>query len=676
MQEQYLIWLVPLLPLIGFIWLAFTGAVLTKSPLPGQDTAHAHLNENGKTMVGVLATSTVFISFIIAVSLFFKVSGGTTQLLSSTYDWMVVPGASLDKSALNISFGLGVDSLTALMLLIITGVGTLIHLYSIGYMSHEAGYARFFAYLNLFIFFMLILVMASNFVLMFVGWEGVGLASYLLIGFYYEKKSAQDAAKKAFIVNRIGDAALLLGMFFIHQHFGTLNYYGENGVLEQAKIIFEKHEGALVLPTLVTNLIPLMLFIGAAGKSAQIPLYTWLPDAMEGPTPVSALIHAATMVTAGIYLLTRTHFLFLASPMTMAAVAIIGLATAFIAATIAMTQNDIKKVLAYSTVSQLGFMFLSCGVGAFGAAMFHVMTHAFFKALLFLGAGSVIHAMHGEQDMRKMGGLAKKIPTTYRTMLVGTMAISGLPFFSGFFSKDEILGNAYIGREQYGLGNFWLWAIGMGIAGMTAFYMWRMMGKTFGGDTTRSDVKVHESSPVMTIPLIILAVLSVIGGYVNLSPNHPFDHFLGESAEWANPAHDYVEKYQWVLMGISGVWAMWMSYYGYSKYKNAKDGNLLSDEDRKGSVYRTSYELWGVDNMYDTFIVAPGKRLAQALWRGGDIRMVDGILLGIRAFTLWVGKLIAGTQTGYVRNYGLMMFIGVLALLIGSLVGIKGLGGR
>jgi NADH-quinone oxidoreductase subunit L len=668
MQEQDILWLVPLFPLVGFLLFAIMGAGLTKSPLPGQDTSHPHLSDTGKLIVGWGASFMVFLSFLYAVKLFLE-PHDAAQPLTVSYQWMSVPG-------LDIAFGLGVDSLTSLMLLIITGVGTLIHVYSIAYMSHESGYARFFAYLNLFIFFMLILVMASNFVLMFVGWEGVGLASYLLIGFFYEKKSAQDAAKKAFIVNRIGDAALLLGIFLIHQYFGTLDYYGINGVLEQSKRLFEEHSAALGS---VAVWIPLLLFIGAAGKSAQIPLYTWLPDAMEGPTPVSALIHAATMVTAGVYLLARTHFLFLASPNVMAVVATIGIATAFVAATIALTQNDIKKVLAYSTVSQLGFMFIACGVGAFGAAMFHVTTHAFFKALLFLGSGSVIHAMGGEQDMRKMGGLAKKIPTTYRTMLIGTMAISGLPLLSGFFSKDEILANAYIGKEQSGMGGFWLWVMGMVVAAMTAFYMWRMMGKTFGGDTVRSDehvvAHIHESPKAMTVPLIILAVLSIFGGYLNF-PTHHFDNFLGESVEWENPTHSYLKKYQLALMFVSGLWAMGWSYYGYSKYKNAKDGNLISEEDRKMSLYRASHELWGVDNMYDKYIVQPGKQLAQALWRGGDVRMVDGVLNGIRVLTLWVGKLIAGTQTGYVRNYGLMMFVGMLALLIGSLVGVKGLGGR
>ena len=681
MQEQYLLWLVPLFPLVGFVLIAFFGSAITHSPLPGEDTHHAHLSEGGKKLVGFGATAMVAISFALAIGLFMQISGGAKLITSPSYDWMVVPSATAmvgtaPQTALNISFGLAVDPLTSLMLLIITGIGALIHLYSIGYMSHESGYARFFAYLNLFIFFMLILVMASNFVLMFVGWEGVGLASYLLIGFYYEKKSAQDAAKKAFIVNRIGDAALLLGIFLIHQYFGTLDYYGENGVLEQSKKLFEGHS-SLILSSGVMNAIPLLLFIGAAGKSAQIPLYTWLPDAMEGPTPVSALIHAATMVTAGVYLLTRTHFLFLSSPMTMGIVAIIGLSTAFVAATIALTQNDIKKVLAYSTVSQLGYMFLSCGVGAFSAAMFHVLTHAFFKALLFLGAGSVIHAMGGEQDMRKMGGLAKKIPVTYYTMLVGTLAISGIPLFSGFFSKDEILSNTYIGKEMGGMGSFWMWLLGIAIAGMTAFYMWRMIFKTFGGDVTRSEEPVvshiHESPLVMTIPLIVLAFLSFVGGYLNF-PGHNLDKFLGETAEWSNPNATFAEsmaKYQTTLMIISGVWAIVISFYAYSRYKKAREGNLLSDAQRKGTLYQVSQQLWGVDNFYEATLVNPGIQLAQSLWRGGDIRMVDGVLLGVRQLTLWTGKVLASTQTGYVRNYGLTMFLGVLALLMGCLFGIS-----
>ena len=571
MQTSMLPWLVVLLPLIGFLINAFFGAWLTKSPRPivealptpepvsyemerddeDEETGavavhHAHvydadghvtvtathdahadaashgqggqpfvLDKGGMGVVGGIATLVMALAFALACVLFLQVqgiSGEEKRIFSTAYTWMAPIG---------LNWQLVVDPLSALMLLIITGVGTLIHVYSTAYMNHDNGFARYFTYLNLFVFFMLLLVMGANLGVLFVGWEGVGLASYLLIGFWAERKSATDAGKKAFIVNRIGDAALLIALFTLYKYFGTLDFYGTNGILTQAGQMLAEQNGYLAT---AVNFVPLLLLLGAAGKSAQIPLYVWLPDAMEGPTPVSALIHAATMVTGGVYLVSRMNPIFLSSPTAMTVMAVIGLTTAALAATIACTQTDIKKVLAYSTVSQLGYMFLACGVGAFGAAMFHVMTHAFFKALLFLGSGSVIHAMGGEQDMRKMGGLQKKLPVTYATMFIGTVAIAGIPPLAGFFSKDEILANAYAGANVNGLGHPLLWGGGILVAALTAFYMTRMMAKTFMGTPRYSEETakhIHESPAPMIIPLFILAGLSIVGGFVGgFAPAH------------------------------------------------------------------------------------------------------------------------------------------------------------
>ncbi|MFY8020858.1 MAG: NADH-quinone oxidoreductase subunit L, partial [Bacteroidia bacterium] len=471
--------MVPLLPLIGFFVVALFGKKL----------GHAS---------GWIASLMILASFICSLYLFNGLSGGKS-LNFDIYEWIKFGQTSL-------SFGFLIDQLSLVMLLVITGIGFLIHIYSIGYMHHDEGFSRFFSYLNLFIFFMLLLVMGNNYLVMFIGWEGVGLCSYLLIGFWFKNPAYNDAAKKAFIMNRIGDLGFLLGMFMLVFYFGGLDY----GVVNQSAMGMEKGSGILVLTTL-------LLFVGATGKSAQIPLYTWLPDAMAGPTPVSALIHAATMVTAGIYMIARSHVMFSAAPITMNVIAVIGIATALLAGTIALYQNDIKKVLAYSTVSQLGLMFLALGVGAFTTGVFHVMTHAFFKALLFLGAGSVIHAMGGEQDITKMGGLAKKIPVTYFTFLLGVLAIIGVPGFSGFVSKDEILMAAFHHNKIY----FWL---GVLCAILTAVYMLRLLVLTFYGGfrgTHDQEHHLHESPKAMTIPLIVLAILSVVGGLVQ------FPHLFG-----------------------------------------------------------------------------------------------------------------------------------------------------
>jgi len=496
------IWLVPAFPLLGFLLNGFLGK---------------RFGARFVTFVGPLA---IALSFAQSLALFFQMLEAEGNVLKEhLYTWI---------SSGNFEAGINfqVDQLSGLYLLVITGVGFLIHVYSVGYMDGESGYYRFFAYLNLFVFFMLILVLGDSFLLMFVGWEGVGLCSYLLIGYYFEKDSAAEAAKKAFLFNRIGDFGVLSAVMLIFLAFGSIEFATINA---EAATQFE-YGGALV------TAITLLLFLGATGKSAQIPLYVWLPDAMEGPTPVSALIHAATMVTAGLYMVARLSHLFVLAPFTMNVIAVVGTATALLAATIAVTQTDIKRVLAYSTVSQLGYMFLAMGVGAFGAGVFHVMTHAFFKALLFLGSGSVILAVHHEQDMRKMGALKNKLPITYMTMLLGTFAISGIPFFSGFFSKDEILWKAYSSP----LGSPWLWGVGFLTAGLTAFYMFRMIYLTFHGESrvdSHTAEHVHESPFSMTIPLMILAALAVTGGFFGVPhvfhviPNGMENYFQGFFAE-------------------------------------------------------------------------------------------------------------------------------------------------
>jgi NADH-quinone oxidoreductase subunit L len=494
------IFLIPLFPLVGVL---INGLLLGRLPRP---------------VVSFVACSTVGLSFVTSLLLFFELVGmePAHRILQQTlFTW--IPSASFNA---NVAFLL--DPLSAVMILVVTGVGFLIHVYSTGYMHHDPCFGRYFTYLNLFTFSMLMLVLADNFLLMFVGWEGVGLCSYLLIGFWFEKKSAADAGKKAFIVNRIGDFGFLLGMFVIFWNIGSLDFLT---VAEKAPAIFVAGGGLITAACL-------LLFVGAIGKSAQIPLYVWLPDAMEGPTPVSALIHAATMVTAGVYMVARSSALYMLAPDALLVVAIIGAGTAFFAATIGLAQNDIKRVLAYSTVSQLGYMFLACGVAAFTAGIFHLVTHAFFKALLFLGAGSVIHAMSDQQDMRRMGGLKKYLPVTFGTMLIATLAISGIPGMSGFFSKDEILWKSFSSDH----GHWALWVIGVATAGLTAFYMFRLIYLTFYGkermdDHTRGHI--HESPRSMTVPLMILAVLSVVGGFVGVP--HVFFGATNYFERWLEP---------------------------------------------------------------------------------------------------------------------------------------------
>lgn len=630
-----LIWLIPILPLAGFVVNGLGRNVLPKS------------------VVGLLGSGVVLAAFLLSCGVFSEVyaarqAGGDGSFTQPIFDWF-------SAGSLNISLSFLVDPLSAIMLLIVTGIGFLIHVYSMGYMKTDEGYGKFFAFLNLFVFFMLLLVLGSNYVVMFIGWEGVGLCSYLLIGFWFKNSSFAGAAKKAFVMNRIGDLGFLIAVFLLFATFGTLEFGG----------IFPAAAGMAGGDSIIL-LITLLLFVAATGKSAQIPLFTWLPDAMAGPTPVSALIHAATMVTAGIYMIARSNILFALAPITMDVIAIVGVATALLAAAIAITQNDIKKVLAYSTVSQLGYMFLGLGVGAFTGAFFHVITHAFFKALLFLGAGSVIHAMSDEQDMRSMGGLKKHLPITYATMLVGTIAISGIPPLSGFFSKDEILAYAF-GN------NTLLWALGLIGALFTAFYMFRMLFLTFFGKfrgTVQQASHLHESPSTMTLPLIVLAVLSVIGGVLNLPAalggNHWLASFLDPvfaagNARVGATVPDHSTEY--VLMGVSAVAAIVMAVVAYNRY--VKKAHVpIPDEGERTPLAKLSYNKFYVDELYDAVVVKPLNRLSVFFHRVIDRSVIDGFVNLLGGSPTESGKGIRLLQTGNVGFYIFGMVIGVIALLI------------
>ena len=626
------IWLVPAFPLLGFLLNGFLGK---------------RFGTRFVTFVGPLA---IALSFAQSLVLFFQMLEAEGNVLKEhLYTWI---------SSGNFEAGINfqVDQLSGLYLLVITGVGFLIHVYSVGYMDGESGYYRFFAYLNLFVFFMLILVLGDSFLLMFVGWEGVGLCSYLLIGYYFEKDSAAEAAKKAFLFNRIGDFGVLSAVMLIFLAFGSIEFATINA---EAATQFE-YGGALV------TAITLLLFLGATGKSAQIPLYVWLPDAMEGPTPVSALIHAATMVTAGLYMVARLSHLFVLAPFTMNVIAVVGTATALLAATIAVTQTDIKRVLAYSTVSQLGYMFLAMGVGAFGAGVFHVMTHAFFKALLFLGSGSVILAVHHEQDMRKMGALKNKLPITYMTMLLGTFAISGIPFFSGFFSKDEILWKAYSSP----LGSPWLWGVGFLTAGLTAFYMFRMIYLTFHGESrvdSHTAEHVHESPFSMTIPLMILAALAVTGGFFGVPhvfhviPNGMENYFQGFFAEIPS-GHGTVST-EWTLMAFSVAFALLAWFFASRLYHSGFDlaAGLRSKWE---SLYQLSLNKWYVDELYNTLIIQPGRLFStHVLWRLFDQNVIDRAVNTTADVARMVGNSIRPLQNGLTQNYALIFTLGTFLIL-------------
>jgi len=520
-------------------------------------------------------------------------------------------------------------------------------------MSGDKGFARFFSFMNLFVFFMLTLVLSNNFLLLYLGWEGVGLCSYFLIGVLYERKSASDAAKKAFIVNRIGDFGFALGVMLIFWTFGTLNY---SDVFTQAPSLLTVGGG---LATAIT----LLLFMGAVGKSAQIPLYVWLPDAMEGPTPVSALIHAATMVTAGVYMVARCHVLFQLAPFTMGLVAIIGAVTALYTASIGMVQNDIKRVLAYSTISQLGYMFLGCGVGAFASGIFHLMTHAFFKALLFLGAGSVMHALSGELNMQKMGALKEKLPATFWTMFAAVLAISGIPLFAGFFSKDEILWKAF------SQGNLILWIIGLVTAGMTAFYMFRLFFLTFFGKSrVEESIKshIHESPKIMTVPLMVLAVLSIIGGYIgvpkSLGGGNNFESFLSPVFGEKEVIALHPVSTEYLLMALSVVVALLGIFFAYRFY--VKSPELPKSLAQRFSFpYKLLLNKYYVDELYSKIIVNPLLKFANFLWQFFDVKVIDGIANGLADIVNWFAGIGRKVQTGYVRNYALAMVFGVILIL-------------
>nr|WP_121270395.1 NADH-quinone oxidoreductase subunit L [Pedobacter schmidteae] len=621
-----LVWLVPLIPLLGFV-------------INGLGR-----NSLSKNLIGFIGSSVIFISFAISLGIFFELGADANKSHEIfLFDW-------ISAGSLHIPLSFLVDPLSSLMLLIITGVGFLIHIYSIGYMHSDEGFGKFFSYLNLFIFFMLLLVLGSNYIVMFIGWEGVGLCSYLLIGFWYTNSSYASAAKKAFVMNRIGDLGFLLGVFLIFTTFGSVEF---GKIFPQA---------ANMLPGNGTiALIALCLFIGACGKSAQLPLFTWLPDAMAGPTPVSALIHAATMVTAGIYMIARSNLLFDLAPVIQHVIAIVGLATAIVAAIIALTQTDIKKVLAYSTVSQLGYMFLGLGVGAYNGAFFHVITHAFFKALLFLCAGSVIHALHHEQDMRHMGGLRKKLPVTFLTMLIGTIAIAGLPPFSGFFSKDEILAHVYQHDKI-------MWGIAVFGAFLTAFYMFRMLFLTFYGKyrgTHHAEEKIHESPKSMTVPLIVLAVLSAIGGAIGvpeaLGGSHWLSHWLSPVIKHVGEAPDHATEY--ALMAVSVVGVLISIAVAYGKY--VKQHHIpVPDEAKRSGLANLSYHKFYFDEIYDALIRKPLDAISGFFYKIVDRKIVDGIVNGFGWTATEASKGLRLLQTGNVGFYIFMMVVGIISLLL------------
>jgi NADH-quinone oxidoreductase subunit L len=628
-----LVWLVPLLPLIGFMIIGFFGKKLSKG------------------LVGTIASGAVLGAFAVSLGIFFELGGQTEKSVTiDLFSWITA-------GKLSIPFSFLVDPLSSLFLLIITGIGFLIHLYSIGYMHDDEGFSRFFAYLNLFVFFMLLLVLGSNYLIMFVGWEGVGLCSYLLIGFWFKNTAYNNAAKKAFIMNRIGDLGFLLGIILIFVTFGSISY---NEVFEQAKHFIGDNS--------VITAIALLLFIGAMGKSAQLPLYTWLPDAMAGPTPVSALIHAATMVTAGIYMVSRSNILYTLSPFAMEVVAVVGVCTALFAATIGLAQNDIKKVLAYSTVSQLGYMFLALGIGAYTGAVFHVMTHAFFKALLFLGAGSVIHAMSGEQDIRKMGGLKKYIPITHLTFLLGTLAIVGFPGFSGFFSKDEILAHAWEHNKL-------LWFLGVLGAAMTTFYMFRLYFLTFKGSfrgTHDQEHHLHESPKSMTIPLIVLAVLSVVGGLIGipevLGGHHYLEAYLKPVFEDSSLrlVHHLSHETEYILMGVAiSVMALAM-YFAYNKY--VKNKTLPANEgETLNPIHNLVYKKYLIDELYENVIMKPINFIGEALHKVVDNQIVDGIVNGFGSMVTGVSGVIRKAQSGNIGFYVFVMVISIVLILFTQL---------
>jgi len=712
-----LIWLIPLFPLFGALLMLLFGKLLDPQPAsdvavaPGvehihdehdhhHDHGHSHSHDHDrhrhsplKVLVSLICPGMVLISFLLSVGAVWRLTEKPGRVFEIVkFHWLAgLPFHMMDGRLATFSadWGFLLDPLSAVMILVVTGIGFLIHVYSTGYMAHDNGYYRFFGYLNLFIFFMLMLVLANNYTLLFVGWEGVGLCSYLLIGFYFQKKSAGDAGKKAFIVNRVGDAGFIMGMLLMFSLLGTVRFLDVNAALRSG------HFHAETAGFGVLSAIALLFFVGATGKSAQFPLYVWLPDAMEGPTPVSALIHAATMVTAGVYMVARSAALFQLTPQTLNIVAGIGAFTAIFAATIGLVQNDIKRVLAYSTVSQLGYMFLALGVGAYWVAVFHLFTHAFFKALLFLGSGSVIHALGGEQDMRHMGGLKDKIPITHWTMWVGSVAIAGIPGFAGFFSKDEILWQTYSSPA----GSKMLWIVGLVTAGLTAFYMWRLMNMTFYGKSRVAPevaAHIHESPPAMTIPLMLLAVGGVFAGWLGvphawslLEGFHGFERWLEPAFASAateaarGGAHD--ASTEWILMGISvavAIIGIVVARYFYHHKPHVPDTLEKSLRPLHGLLYNKYY----VDEIYDfLFVNGLGKGGGRVLG-AFDRNVVDGAVNGAgwltrfssRVSMWWDTWIVDGAvrlgsfsvkllsypvcilQTGRVQAYALFVVVGVL----------------
>ncbi|MGQ9647684.1 MAG: NADH-quinone oxidoreductase subunit L [Thermodesulfobacteriota bacterium] len=651
------VWLIPLFPAIGFVINGLFGRLF---------------GVVGKKGVSWVGPSAIGLSFLTSILIFFElISRPASERIFEKviFDWVV-------SGSFHTVIGYQIDPLSIVMALVVTGVSLFIHIYSVGYMHDDPGYVRYFSYLNLFVFMMVNLILANNFLLMFVGWEGVGLCSYLLIGFWFEKDSASNAGKKAFVVNRVGDFGFLLGMFLL---FTSL---GKHGIwtLDFTEVFANasKLDGATV------TAITILLFVGACGKSAQIPLYVWLPDAMEGPTPVSSLIHAATMVTAGVYMVARCNVLYSMAPIAMAIVAIVGVATAIYTASIGFCQNDIKKVLAYSTISQLGYMFLGVGVGAYSAGIFHLMTHAFFKGLLFLGAGSVMHALSGELDMRKMGALRKKIPITFWTFFIATLAIAGIPGLSGFFSKDEILWQAFSSSH----GHFLLWLVAAIAAGMTAFYMFRALFMTFFGES-RVDPHVahhiHESPRIMTLPLMILAFLSIIGGYVGVphvlgGANHIHEFlapvvggvepakahaaisFISEAWASGGEAGGHSATLEILMMVVSVIIALIGIGIAYLFYvKNPGLPKALAEK-WKG-LYQVVFNKYYVDEIYQALFVDSLKHLGAGLWRGFDDFVIDGIVNGIAYLVGWVSGVLRKVQTGLVQHYAFAMIIGGVVLL-------------
>jgi NADH-quinone oxidoreductase subunit L len=628
---------IPLLPLLGFLINIFAWRMLPKKAS------------------GIIASVAMIAGFgasVGAVRALVGLPEESREITQTLFTW-------IGSADFQVPLGLRLDPLAALMILIVTGIGFLIHLYSTAYMVEEESseYARYFAYLNLFAAFMLLLVLGDNFIVMFVGWEGVGLCSYLLIGFWYQKTFAADAGKKAFIVNRVGDVAFILGVLLAFSYFGTLNFRELNAAI--APLPLETEFG-------VVSAIALLLFIGATGKSAQIPLYVWLPDAMEGPTPVSALIHAATMVTAGVYLIGRNAVLYAHAPEVMTIVAIVGMATALWAGAIGLVQNDIKRVLAYSTVSQLGYMFMGMGVGAYTAGIFHLFTHAFFKALLFLGSGAVIHALAGEQDLRRMGGLKKALPITYWTFVIGALAIAGVPFLSGFFSKDEIL------YRTFASGHTLLWAVGAVTSLLTAFYMFRLVFLAFHGPGRPDVHHPHDAPPAMAIPLVVLALGSIVAGYLGvpaaLGGSNFIEHFLAPSVavpaiQGAHGAGEHASHtLELLLMIVSSTIALFgIGVAAYFYLKRPQMPDMLAA--RFPGVYRFLLNKGYIDELYAAAFVQPVKELSEhVLWKG-DARVIDGAVHGTGTIVVEAGSVVRMIQTGSLRTYAVSVLLGAVLIV-------------